>query len=212
MTALPALSAFLVAAGLLTVTPGLDTMLVLRTAATEGRRAAAMAALGIQFGCLVWGATVALGLGALLLASRTAYAALIWAGAAYLVWIGLSLLLRPNPALVALSRPPAAATGAAALGWLRRGALTNLLNPKIGVFYVSFLPQFVPAGWAPAPTIFCLAALHGLLATAWLGLLIAGTARLGRVLRRSGNIAWLDRVTGLVLVSFGLTLALGRTS
>ena len=96
MTPLAALAAFLLAAGLLTITPGLDTMLVLRTGASEGRGAALMAALGIQLGCLVWGAAVALGLGVLLTASATAYLLLTWVGAAYLAWIGANLLLKPR--------------------------------------------------------------------------------------------------------------------
>ncbi|PHY13543.1 lysine transporter LysE, partial [Caulobacter sp. B11] len=87
MTTLQALLAFGLAAGLLTITPGLDTALVLRTAATEGPRRALAAAVGIGLGCLVWGVAAAGGAGALLTASTTAYTALKWAGAAYLVWV-----------------------------------------------------------------------------------------------------------------------------
>jgi threonine/homoserine/homoserine lactone efflux protein len=93
VTVVQALSAYMVAAGLLTITPGLDTALVLRTAAVEGPKRAVFAALGINFGCLVWGAAVALGLGALRAASTLAVNVLKWIGAAYLVWLGLNLLL-----------------------------------------------------------------------------------------------------------------------
>lgn len=96
MSVAQALAAYVVAAGLLTLTPGLDTALILRTAAVEGPKRAALAAVGIIAGCLVWGAAVALGLGALLAASSLAFTALKWAGAAYLVWLGLNLILKPR--------------------------------------------------------------------------------------------------------------------
>src|SRR5687767_5685693 len=86
------LTAFTFAAALLTITPGLDTALVLRTAAAEGARRALAAALGICLGCLAWGALVAVGLGMLLQASELAYLALKWIGAAYLLWLGLRLI------------------------------------------------------------------------------------------------------------------------
>src|SRR5580692_11075314 len=99
MTLAPSLLAFLVAAGLLTLTPGLDTAMVLRAATVEGRRPAAMAAAGIGLGCLVWGASVALGLGALLTASTLAFTVLKWAGAGYLLYLGARLILKPRRAL-----------------------------------------------------------------------------------------------------------------
>src|SRR5450631_2138845 len=90
------LVAFTAAATLLTVTPGLDTALVLRTAAAEGARRAALAGVGIALGCFGWATAVALGLGALLAASELAYAVLRWIGAAYLVWIGYKMLRHPR--------------------------------------------------------------------------------------------------------------------
>src|ERR1700749_2154351 len=104
-TLLASLAAFSVAAGLLTITPGLDTALVLRTAAVEGPKRAALAALGIGCGCLVWGAGVALGLGALLQASALAFTALKWAGAAYLVWLGINLIRKPRERFDLGARP-----------------------------------------------------------------------------------------------------------
>lgn len=210
MTLVASLGAFLVAAGLLTLTPGLDTMLVLRTTASEGRRSAAFAAAGIQLGCLMWGAAVALGLGALLTASATAYAVLTWCGAAYLAWIGLHLLLHPRRLVETPSR--ALVPAASSASWLRRGLLTNLLNPKIGVFYVSFLPQFVPAGFAAAPFVFGLAALHVALASFWMVLLISGTGWLRPRLQRPRLLAALDRATGVVFIAFGLRLVLRRAA
>ena len=200
-----ALIAFVAAAALLTLTPGLDTAMVLRTAAVEGPRRAAMAALGVICGCLAWGAGVALGLGVLLAASSLAYTALKWAGAAYLAWLGIKLMLRPR------SRFDLAASAASGGGgWWGRGLLTNLLNPKVGVFYVSFLPQFVPPHVAAAPFIFLLAAIHAVLGALWFAALIAATSPLQRWLQRQAVVRWLDRVTGAVFVGFGLRLALDR--
>jgi threonine/homoserine/homoserine lactone efflux protein len=200
-----ALIAYLVAATLLTMTPGLDTALVLRTAAVEGPRRAALAALGVICGCLAWGLAVALGLGVLLAASRLAYVALKWAGAAYLAWLGVNLLLRPRTAFEwdgASSAKPG--------NWWLRGFLTNLLNPKVGVFYVSFLPQFMPASVSPAPFIVLLAIIHGVLGALWFAGLILATSPLKRWLQRTMVVRWLDRLTGLVFLGFGARLAFER--
>lgn len=207
MTVAQALIAFALAAGLLTITPGLDTALVLRTAAVEGPKRAALAGLGVVAGCLVWGAAVALGLGALLAASQLAFTALKWAGAAYLVWLGLNLILRPRDRFDLAGGPAGAGDG---LAWLRRGFLTNLLNPKVGVFYVSFLPQFLPQGAPAAPFIFLLAALHGVMGLAWFAALIAATQPIAGALRKPAVVRWLDRLTGGVFLGFGLRLALER--
>ena len=208
MTIAQALIAFCIAAGLLTMAPGLDTALVLRTAAAEGPRGAALAALGIVAGCLTWGAAVALGLGALLSASQLAFDILKWAGALYLLWLGVNLLFKPRSRLgVELDEPASSASGRS---WLGRGYLTNLLNPKVGVFYVSFLPQFLPAHVAAGPFIFLLAALHAVMGLAWFALLIAATRPIARALKRPAVIRRLDRLTGVVFLSFGVKLALVR--
>ena len=96
MSDLPLLLAFIAAASLLTVTPGVDTAIVLRTATLEGRRQAVLAGAGICLGCLAWGGAVSLGLGALLQASELAYTVVKFAGAAYLIWLGSRLLFRPR--------------------------------------------------------------------------------------------------------------------
>ena len=207
MTVLQALLAFGVAAALLTITPGLDTALVLRTAAVEGPKRAALAGLGIVTGCLVWGAAVAFGLGALLAASQLAFQILKWAGAAYLVWLGVNLILKPRNRFETESAPVPDGDG---LAWMRRGFLTNLLNPKVGVFYVSFLPQFLPQGVAAGPFIFLLAVLHGVMGLAWFAALIAATRPIAGALQKAAVVRWLDRLTGGVFLAFGLRLALER--
>jgi threonine/homoserine/homoserine lactone efflux protein len=198
------------AAGLLTIAPGLDTALVLRTAAAEGPRDAALAALGVVLGCLTWGAAVALGLGALLAASQLAFTVLKWAGALYLFWLGLNLLVKPRSHFDLELADRAGTAPPGSRGWLGRGFLTNLLNPKVGVFYVSFLPQFLPAHVPAGPFIFLLALLHASMGIAWFALLIGATRPFARALKRPAVIRRLDRLTGIVFLGFGVKLALIR--
>lgn len=199
------LVAFTLAAALLTVTPGLDTALVLRTAAAEGPRRALAAAFGICLGCLAWGALVAVGLGVLLEASEFAYRVLKWAGAAYLLYLGARLIFAPRLEQEAGEPGPGAGSS-----WFLRGLLTNLLNPKVGAFYVSFLPQFIPGGASVPPTTLLLALIHAGLGLLWFLLLIGATRPLARVLRDARLVRALDRLTGGVLVYFGLRLAFSR--
>jgi threonine/homoserine/homoserine lactone efflux protein len=203
MTAVIAsLTTFIATVSLLTIAPGLDTALVLRTTATSGPRKAALAGLGIAVGCFCWATLVALGLGALLAASQLAYTALRWVGAAYLLWIGYRMLRHPRQSF------PAAARGDGRPVAFMTGLLTNLLNPKVGVFYVSFLPQFVPRGVPVAPFILLLGAIHGLLGLIWFGCLITATRPLSRFLRQPAVIQTCDRLTGGIFVAFGVGLAL----
>jgi threonine/homoserine/homoserine lactone efflux protein len=197
------LVAFTAAASLLTVTPGLDTALVLRTAATEGSRRAALAGIGIVSGCFGWAIAVALGLGALLTASEIAYAVLRWIGAAYLVWIGYKMLRHPRRTFLATGHSAGGARAAFA-----KGILTNLLNPKVGIFYVSFLPQFVPEGASVARYILLLGAIHAALGLLWFACLIIATHPLARLLARPTVVRTMDRLTGSLFLAFGVGLAL----
>jgi threonine/homoserine/homoserine lactone efflux protein len=207
MTVVQALVAFAIAAGLLTLTPGLDTALVLRTAAIEGAKRAWLVGFGICLGTLAWGAMVALGLGALLAASAIAFTVLKWAGAVYLVWLGANLILRPRDTFEVSGSPASPKSSAA---WLWRGMFNNLLNPKAGVFYVSFLPQFVPQGVPASPWMFMLAMIHVGMGLVWFAVLIGATQPISGFLQRSSVVRWLDRITGSVFVGFGVKLALSR--
>ncbi|MGE8066007.1 LysE family translocator [Pseudomonas sp. NPDC089569] len=199
------LLAFTLAATLLTLTPGLDTALVLRTATVEGRQQAFRAALGINAGCLLWGAAVAFGLGALIAVSELAYDLLKYCGAAYLAWLGLNMLLRPRSAL---SAPEPDARPAA--NWFLKGMTGNVLNPKVGIFYVSFLPQFIPQGQPLIAWTFGLVSIHVLLGLIWSSLLIGATRPLAGFLRRESVIRWLDRTTGMIFVLFAARLAFSK--
>lgn len=221
MTTLAALLAFTAAATILTLTPGLDTALVLRTAMREGTRRALLAGMGICAGCLVWGVLVAAGLGSLLAASRLAYDILRLCGAAYLCYMGAQLLWRSRTRRKASTQAGAQAASDMAgslasardltpLQWFLRGGLTNLLNPKIGVFYVTFMPQFVPAGVDVFTFTVLLATIHAALGVAWFAVLAAATQPLNRWLARPSVARGLDRLTGVVFIAFGLKLALER--
>ncbi|QDD87708.1 LysE family translocator [Pseudomonas oryzihabitans] len=199
------LFAFTLAAALLTLTPGLDTALVLRTAAVEGRAQAWRAALGINLGCLLWGAAVAFGLGALLAVSELAYTLLKYCGAAYLCWLGLNLLLRPRTTFTSASAEQGTSSK-----WLLKGMLGNVLNPKVGIFYVSFLPQFIPQGQPLIAWTFGLVAIHVVLGLLWSLTLIGATRALGEVLRKAAVIRWLDRTTGVVFLAFAARLVVSR--
>ncbi|MDD2090547.1 LysE family translocator [Pseudomonas guariconensis] len=205
MSVVDNLIAFTFAATVLTLTPGLDTALILRTATVESRTQAMRAALGINAGCLLWGAAVAFGLGALIAVSELAYNLLKYCGAAYLAYLGLNMLLRPRQALSAAgeqARPVA--------NWFLKGMMGNLLNPKVGIFYVSFLPQFIPQGEPLVAWTFGLVGIHVVLGLLWASALIAATQPLAAVLRRGPVIQWMDRTTGLIFVAFAARLALSR--
>ena len=199
------LIAFTLAATLLTLTPGLDTALILRTSTVEGRKQGLRAALGINAGCLLWGAAVAFGLGALIAVSQLAYDILKYCGAAYLAWLGINMLIRPRQSLGAV-----AAQGRPEANWFLKGMLGNLLNPKVGIFYVSFLPQFIPQGQPLVAWTFGLVGIHVALGLLWSMVLIGATQSLAGVLRREKVIQWMDRATGLVFVLFAARLALSR--
>ena len=210
MTLTQSLLTFTVAAALLAATPGVDTALVLRALVTNGARRAVQAALGIAAGCLVWGAVVALGLGALLTASTLAFNIVKVVGAAYLIWQGIRLLRRSaasaqsQPATQSFTQPAPAGSAF----W--QGFLTNVLNPKVGVFYVTLLPQFVVADVPAGPYIFALASIHVGLSVLWFFLLIGAARHLQRWLARPRVQTVMDRITGLVFVAFGLKLVVAQ--
>ncbi|MFE0651254.1 LysE family translocator [Streptomyces sp. NPDC059534] len=210
MTVTTALWSFALVVGLLTLTPGLDTALVLRTSALGHRARAWGVVLGIQTGVLAWGALTSLGVTALLTASHLAYEVLRWAGAAYLVWMGVQMLRRTFRGLPATESddPAPAAADSFAAGW-RQGAFTNLLNPKVGAFYVAVLPQFLPPDADHLVMGLLLTTEHILLGLLWSTVLIACARLLSGWLRRPAARRTLDRVTGTVIAAFGIRLAFG---
>jgi threonine/homoserine/homoserine lactone efflux protein len=207
-------ASFAVVAGLVTIIPGLDTALVVRTTVTQGRRQGFAAALGINTGVLVWGAAAAVGISALLAASQLAYDVVRAAGAAYLVWLGTAMLWRSWRRRGAAHRDATSAQPAESRpresvvrSWLR-GATANLLNPKIGAFYVAMLPQFIPAHASHLLMGLALAGIHDAEGIIWFTTLISAV-HLARGFLDSNRVhKIMDRITGTVLIGFGLKLAL----
>lgn len=194
-------AAFLGVSLLVIVTPGQDTALTIRNTLAGGRRTGVFTALGVVGGQLVWALGASAGLAAVLLASRPAFTALRFAGAAYLVFLGaqaLATALRSDePAraiLAARSRPGTA---------FRQGMLSNLGNAKMAVFFTSLLPQFGTSFSTMLPLGFCFATLT----LAWLSGYAFAVARAVRIFRRPALRRTIDALTGFALIAFGLRLA-----
>jgi threonine/homoserine/homoserine lactone efflux protein len=207
-----AVASFALVAGLLTIVPGLDTALVLRSVVQHGRRHAFCTALGINSGTLVWGTGAAVGVAALLTASTLAYDSVRIVGAAYMALLGARLIwtgVIRRPAEHEAARGPDvdAQRGGAWHSW-RRGVLTNLLNPKIGAFYVAVLPQFIPEHAPHLAMGILLALVHDVEGMLWFTLIILSAARTRRWLRRRAVQRLVDGGTGSVLIGFGLKLGL----
>ena len=197
---------FLSVIALLTISPGVDMAVVARSALTGGRGAAFATTLGVMAGLVVWAVASALGVAALLAASQVAYDTLRLAGAAYLVWLGVQSLLAARRG----EHQPVAVAGARSSSPFRQGLLTNLFNPKIAVFYSTFLPQFIAPGDPVLLMSLALAGVHILMGLVWLSLYAWALDRAAARFRGSRVRRTLDAVTGTVLVGLGLRLAAER--
>jgi RhtB (resistance to homoserine/threonine) family protein len=203
------LPAFLAVAAAVTLIPGPAFALVLQTAAVHGRRTALATIAGNSVGVLVWGALSAAGVSALVAASEVAYDTLRLAGAAYLVWLGVQAL-RPHRGDAAASGEPGAAAGATTHRdtWraARRGLVNSLANPKLALFFVALFPQFVAPGAAVLPAALAMAAVIVAFDVLWYGSVALLVDRARRALRPR-LVAAVEKVTGAVLLGFGLRLA-----
>ena len=198
------LAPFILMTALLTLTPGADTVLVIRSAAASTRQAWGAVA-GIQVGVLVWGLLATFGLAALLGALPAVGLAIRIAGSLYLLWIGIRLLV----AAIRAPRRPAVDTdprsGSFLLG-LRQGAVTNLLNPKIGAYYVAVVAQVAPIDGSHTVAGVTLTATHIVFGLVWLGLLVVLVGSLGRWIRRPRVARVIDGVAGAAITGFGVVL------
>ncbi|MBL1098974.1 LysE family translocator [Streptomyces coffeae] len=206
--------AFAGVAALINITPGLDTLLVLRTSVSQGRTAGLASALGILTGCVVWGIATAVGLTALLTASRFAYDTLRIAGAAYLVWLGASALWRSRRAAGdESSQVPGAFAEAEPRGrWaaFRAGVGTNLLNPKAGVFYMSLIPQFTPHGESVFTMTLLLTAIDIVELAIWYWVVSGAASALADRLRRPAFRRRMEQVSGIAFFGFAANLLADR--
>lgn len=202
--------AFTLLAALMTVSPGADTLLVVRNVLRGGRRDGVVTALGICSGLYVHALLSALGISVLLLHSATAYTALKIAGAVYLVWLGLQSL---RSAAAELPQATAASAQAARVpswrSW-REGFITNVLNPKVIVFYLALLPQFIGADDPVLAKSLLLTAIHVVEGIVWFAIVSFLVDRSRSFFLRPLLRRWIDGLCGAFLVALGLRLAWQR--
>ena len=204
--------AFAAMTALLIMSPGPNGVLIAKTVPTSGRAAGFANIAGFAVAFFVHGTFAIFGLSVLVLQSANLFLAVKLMGAAYLIWIGVKALLeayrgRPAEMLrVAPARRPR--TLAKAFG---EGFLTNVMNPKVAMFYIAAFPQFLPAGASPA-TAYLLVVIHALLNLAWFGPMVVLFERLSKVAHSGTFTRWLKGLTGAVFIGFGLKLATLRAA
>lgn len=197
---------FLAVSILLILIPGPDTAIVTKNAIGGGRRAGVLAAVGVSIGLSVWTAAAALGIAALLRASAVGFFVLKVIGAVYLAWIGIQLLRSAGKVQSSAPRDITRSHRRA----LRQGILSDLGNPKIAVFFTSLLPQFVHEGGNALVALVFLGLVFAFLTLVWLAAYAFAVGHASGLLQRPGVRRVLDRVTGVVLIGFGVKLALER--
>lgn len=199
---------FLLAITLLTMTPGVDTFMVIRNSARGGWRDGLLTSFGICCGLFVHATISAAGLSVILLGSAEIFTALKLAGAFYLAWLGLQSL-RSAWRAQGLNLPEVRNSQFSPWVSLREGFLSNVLNPKPIIFYMAFLPQFIDPAQSPLAQSLFMAGLHFSIANVWQGMLVVLVDRARRWLARPHVSRALDGVAGLVLLGFGFKLAAG---
>ena len=199
---------FISVAAIVIVVPGPDTAVVTKNVLVHGRRAALGTSLGVSAGLSVWTLAAAVGVASVVRASVLAFTALKLIGALYLVWLGVQAL-RAARRTESGARPALADKRAmGALGGFRQGLLSDLANPKIGVFFTSLLPQFVDPRHSVLLPFLALGAVFVLMTVLWLSAYCLIAARAAETLQRPRVKAAMDRVTGIVLIALGSRLAL----
>lgn len=193
---------------LLAVTPGPDMAVVTKNALAHGRRGVVLTTSGIALALVIWVTATAVGLSALLRTSGEVLFLLKVAGAAYLAYLGIRTLLesRARPADLLAGTPPAAPAHAI----FRQGFLSAISNPKLGVFFVTFLPQFVVPGQPVFSRLLELGVTFALIGWIWMNVYGFSITRLRQVITAPRVRQWMQRVTGVVLLGFGARLALER--
>jgi RhtB (resistance to homoserine/threonine) family protein len=203
---------FIGVAAIVIVVPGPDTAVVTKNILMYGRRTALGTSLGVGAGLAVWTLAAALGVASVLRASEVAFTTLKLVGALYLIWLGVQALRAAGRGYAA-DADTAAASGRRVLGpggGFRQGFLSDIANPKIGVFFTSLLPQFVDPGHSVLVPFLALGAVFVLMTVVWLGAYCLVAARAAEMLLRPRVRAVMDRITGVVLIAIGLRLATER--
>lgn len=205
---------FIGVAALLILTPGADTMLILRTVLARGQRAGILAALGICSGLVVHALLSALGLSIILMRSALAFEVVKWVGACYLVFLGIQSLMhaarnRNEGGVGDIQQVDAPRQDRYARSYIE-GVLSNLLNPKVALFYLAFLPQFVRSADTAFAESIALAAIHLAMSLIWLYILVVFIGRLRLIITQPRFKRGLEGATGVLLVGLGVRLALER--
>jgi threonine/homoserine/homoserine lactone efflux protein len=202
---------FILSGLLLNITPGPDTAYIIGRSLQLGWRGGAAAVSGISAGCLVHVFGAAVGLSALLMASSAAFTVLKWAGAAYLLFTGVQMLLSRSRPLAEAASLAGSETSLARVFW--QGALTNVLNPKVALFFLAFLPQFVAVESSHKTLAFLVLGLIFITnGTLWCFGVAAFAARAaGRIRRSSGAMVWINRALGGLFVYLGIRVAMLET-
>jgi RhtB (resistance to homoserine/threonine) family protein len=203
----PRLYAFIGVAALLAIIPGADMALVTRNVLAVGRRRALLTIAGICAGCVIHATASALGLSAILATSATAFDVVKTLGAGYLIWIGIQSIRESRHAA---STERAVDSRRTRLGPFLQGFLTNILNPKVAVFYLTFLPQFISPGERVFRRSLLLASIHIVIGFVWLTAYAWFIDRVGAVLTRPRVKMRLERATGGLLIALGARLAWAR--
>jgi threonine/homoserine/homoserine lactone efflux protein len=200
---------FILSGILLNIVPGQDTLYIIGRSISQGRRAGILSVLGISTGCLIHTLAAAFGLSALLMASSQAFMAIKFIGAAYLIYLGVRMLFSgaSMDGRVVGTRPPAS-------GWVifRQGVLTNVLNPKVALFFLAFLPQFIEVHSGTKVVAFLMLGLTFIFnGTLWCMIVVWFASAFSRRFReRPSTESWLKRTAGVLFVGLGVKLALDK--
>lgn len=200
------LISFTILAGLLTMLPGLDTAQVLRSVTIGGVKTAYATVVGIFVGVWIWGLAAALGISALLVASHLAYTAVKWAGAAYLIYLGLKMLWQSRHITKETVQSNIDSKNSIRKTF-SRALIINLTNPKTGVFYIAILPQFLPEEFPAIIGGLLLSTIHNLLALIWFTMMIYGANFAKETLRNPRVQRIIERLSGIALIGFGVRVA-----
>ncbi|WED23218.1 LysE family translocator [Vibrio sp. JC009] len=200
--------AFLIAITILTLTPGLDTALVIKNTSRAGGRDGVVTSLGICLGLFVHASFSAIGISAILLQSAELFQFVKWIGASYLIWLGISGLRGMLKGGEGLKIESQKVREFSASRSLREGFLSNVLNPKTAVFYLAFLPQFIDPEYSPFAQSMLLAGIHFVIAMVWQCMIAGAINSAKQLISNSSFIRWMEGVTAGVLVILGVKLIL----
>ncbi|PWI34210.1 threonine transporter RhtB [Vibrio albus] len=200
------IEAFLIAITILTLTPGIDTALVIKNTTRSGVKDGCVTSFGICSGLFIHATFSAVGISAILLQSAQLFMAVKWVGALYLIWLGISSMKSTFKGGNGLDVDSVSSRTFSARRAVREGFLSNVLNPKTAVFYLAFLPQFINPDYSPFLQSLTMAGIHFMIAMVWqCGVSMAVTSA-QKLVKNSAMLTWMEGITGSVLIALGIKL------